>query len=406
MIALQEELDWAVYHAYGLLTDDEKARLTAPDPTTPDGVPQVKLGERAFEIVLARKQKGGEIDTAWFERHRSTPVTEIPARWPQWYRNIVQARIDTIAARPDIALIERPECKRRWATDPWEKREGAALRTWLLDRCEDRALWFHTRDGLEQPRTLTVGQLADALTRQPDADEIAQVAALYAAHLDKPHLALEQVLLDATDAEHVPYLAAYRYKDSGLRKRAQWEEVWDLQRDEDKTGERLDIPIPPKYTTADFAKATYWSNRGKLDVSKERFISYPEASPDTDPTPLLGWAGWDHRDQALALLDVVQERRRRFDWQADQLVPLLAGLAELMPWLRQWYGEVDEEWGDESAADEIQGFLDGELAELELSLADLAGWRPAKKGRGRKKAVPKAAQPVLDADDDDDEDIR
>ncbi|MFD8338162.1 BREX-2 system adenine-specific DNA-methyltransferase PglX [Streptomyces solisilvae] len=405
MIALQEELDWEVYHAYGLLTDAEKARLTVPNPTDPDNpnmVPRVRLGERAFEIAMAREIASGgrdfEAQTAWFQRHRSTPVTEIPDHWPDWYQEIVQARIDIIEARRDIALIERPECKRRWATDPWEKKEKSALRAWLLDRCEERELWFHLRDGLEQPRTLTIGQLADELTRQPDADDIATVADLYAAHLGKPNLTLEQVLLDATDAEHVPYLAAYRYKDSGLRKRAQWEEVWDLQREEDKDGERRDIPIPPKYTSADFAKASYWSNRGKLDVPKERFISYPDANPDSDPTLLLGWAGWDHRDQALALLNVVEDRRKRFDWQADKLAPLLAGLAELMPWLRQWFGEVDEEWGEESAADEIGGFLDGELARLELSPADLAGWRPAKKGRGRKAAA-KAIQPVLGTDD-------
>src|SRR5690606_36251082 len=34
MIALQEELDWTVYHSYGLLDDAERARLTAPDLDT------------------------------------------------------------------------------------------------------------------------------------------------------------------------------------------------------------------------------------------------------------------------------------------------------------------------------------------------------------------------------------
>src|SRR5690606_6805035 len=61
MIALQEELDWTVYHSYGLLDDAERARLTAPDLDT---VPEVKLGERAFEIVLARKMAAGETETA------------------------------------------------------------------------------------------------------------------------------------------------------------------------------------------------------------------------------------------------------------------------------------------------------------------------------------------------------
>ncbi|MEU9451448.1 BREX-2 system adenine-specific DNA-methyltransferase PglX [Streptomyces sp. NPDC048277] len=386
MIALQEELDWEVYHSYGLLTDAEKARLTTPSPAL-TAIPQVKLGERAFEIVLARKQAAGELETAWFDRHRSTPVTEIPPPWPAWYQAIVQARIDTISTRRDLALIERPECKRRWATGPWDKREKAALRTWLLDRCEDKSLWFHILNDFVQPRTLSIAQLADELEKLPDAKAILNTARLYATHLGKPNLSLTQVLADVVDAEHVPYLAAYRYKDTGLRKRAQWEEVWEQQREEDRTGERLDIPVPPKYTSADFTKQSYWSNRGKLDVPKERFVSYPDASPDSDPTLLLGWAGWDQRDQASALLNLVSDRRKQQDWPTERLVPLLAGIAELMPWLRQWFGEVDEEWGEESAAEEFQSFLDGELASAQLTPATLGDWRPVKKTRARKATV-------------------
>ncbi|WP_406506015.1 BREX-2 system adenine-specific DNA-methyltransferase PglX [Streptomyces sp. NBC_00212] len=400
MIALQEELDWEVYHSYGLLTDVEKARLTAPSPA-PTTIPQVKLGERAFEIVLARKQAAGEIETAWFDRHGSTPVTEIPSHWPDWYQDIVQARIDTIASRRDLALIERPECKRRWATDPWEKREKAALRTWLLDRCEDKSLWFHVLNDFEQPRTLTVGQLADELEKRADAKAILNTASLYAAHLGKPNLTLTQVLQDVVDAEHVPYLAAYRYKDTGLRKRAQWEDVWAQQREEDRTGERLNIPVPPKYTSADFLKQSFWSNRGKLDVPKERFVSYPDASPGSDPTLLLGWAGWDQRDQATALLNIVSERRKQQDWSGEQLVPLLAGINELMPWLKQWFGEVDDEWGEESAAEEFQSFLDGELAREQLTPAALTEWRPAKKTRARKAMTTAKTAKQKAAEDDE-----
>ncbi|MCL6299072.1 BREX-2 system adenine-specific DNA-methyltransferase PglX [Streptomyces kronopolitis] len=399
MIALQEELDWEVYHSYGLLTDAEKARLTAPSPTS-STIPQVKLGERAFEIVLARKQAAGEIKTAWFDRHSSTPITEIPTHWPDWYQDIVQARIDTITSRRDLALIERPECKRRWAADPWEKREKAALRTWLLDKCEDKSLWFQVLNDFVQPRTLTVGQLADELENQPDAKTILNTASLYAAHLGKPNLTLTQVLQDVIEAEHVPYLAAYRYKFTGLRKRAQWEDVWEQQREEDRTGERRNIPVPPKYTSADFLKQSYWSNRGKLDVPKERFVSYPDASPGSDPTLLLGWAGWDHRDQATALLNIVSERRKQQDWSGEQLVPLLAGINEQLPWLRQWFGEVDDEWGEESAAEEFQSFLDGELAREQLTPAALAEWRPAKKTRARKATTAKTAKKKAAEDDE------
>ncbi|MFI2435757.1 BREX-2 system adenine-specific DNA-methyltransferase PglX [Streptomyces sp. NPDC018693] len=383
MIALQEELDWQVYGLYGLLSDADVARTTDSSSAL-DRIPEVQLGERAFEIVLARKMARGETETAWFERHRSTPVTQVPTRWPDWYRDIVQARIDIIESRKDIGIIERPECKRRWATEPWEKREKAALRTWLLDRCEERSLWFILRDGIEQPRVLTVNQLADALSSDV---EVTSVASLYAAdHLGKPDLPLAQVLVDIVADEHVPYLAAMRYKDSGQRKREQWEEVWKLQREEDAVGERFDVPVPPKYTSADFLRFSYWSNRGKLDVPKERFISYLEASPDADSTVLLGWAGWDHKDQAQALINLIEDRTKQGGWGTERVTPLIAGLRELMPWVRQWHGEYDAEW-ESVPAEDCDAYLEEQMAKHRLSAADLKAWRPVKKARGRKAAA-------------------
>lgn len=375
MIALQEELDWTVYHSYGLLNNTERAQLTAPDR---GDVPEIRLGERAFEIILARKVVAGEAETAWFERHRSTPITEIPEHWPEWYRQIVQARIDVIEKRRDIALIERPECKRRWSSEPWEKKEAEALRTWLLDRCERRDLWHSMRDGFSQPRTMTVNQLADQFRDDTDMHAVAQ---LYATdHVGKRDLNLAQVLERVVADQHVPYLAALRYKETGLRKRAQWEDVWEQQRVEDRIGARLDIPVPPKYTSADFRKTSYWSQRGKLDVPKERFVSYPDANPDADPTLLLGWAGWDHKDQAQALINLVNDRTADAGWGTDRLIPLLAGLAEVMPWVRQWHGENDPEWGG-VPADEYETFLAERRAQHHLTEDDLTRWRRASTGR-------------------------
>ncbi|MCP3766527.1 BREX-2 system adenine-specific DNA-methyltransferase PglX [Streptomyces sp. MAR25Y5] len=378
MIALQEELDWTIYGAYGLLTADEVARTTVPDTDT--DLPEVALGQRAFEIVLARS--GAE--TAWFDRHGSTPVTEVPAHWPESYRKVVQARIDLIEANKDIRLIERPEYKRRWSTEPWEKREAAALRNWLLDAAEREELWFEERDGFTVPRPLTVNQLADELRHD---DDVQAVAELYAAdHLGKRDASLATVLAAVIEAEHVPYLAALRYKDSGLRKRAQWEQVWEQQREEDRTGQRLDIKVPPKYTSADFTKNSYWSHRGKLDVPKERFISYPGASLESDISLLLGWAGWNHRDQADALVGLVRSRIEDGGWEKKdpRLVPLLAGLREVLPWVHQWHGEYDEEW-EGNPAEEFQAALDSGRADAELSENDLVAWRPEKKTRGRQK---------------------
>nr|WP_261719038.1 BREX-2 system adenine-specific DNA-methyltransferase PglX [Streptomyces sp. FZ201] len=396
VIALQEELDWQVYGLYGLLSDAEVARTTTPSPD-PDTIPEVRLGERAFEIVLARKAAAGELDTAWFRRHGSTPVTETPAHWPDWYRNIVQARIDLITRRKDIALIERPECKRRWAVDSWEKKERTALRTWLLDRCEDEDLWFEVRDGLRRPRTLTVNNLADRLGSDPD---FTAVAALYAAdHLKKPDLPLAQVLTEIIADEHVPYLAAMRYKDSGLRTRREWEKVWEKQRKEDRTGQRLDIDPPTKYKSSDFLRPSYWSHRGKLDVPKERFISYPEAGPDSDSTLMLGWAGWDHKDQALALTQLIETRLRSDAWGAERLVPLLAGLREVMPWVHQWYSAYDDEW-EGSPAEDLEAEFQRYLRTHGVSEAQMRDWRPVRKTRGRKPAQRKETPEQSALDDE------
>ncbi|MEV5354500.1 BREX-2 system adenine-specific DNA-methyltransferase PglX [Streptomyces sp. NPDC052693] len=394
MIALQEELDWQVYGLYGLLTDREVARTVSPEPD-PETIPEVKLGERAFEIVLARKVEAGEVETAWFTRHGSEPVTEIPTRWPEWYRKIVQTRIDLITSRKDIALIERPECKRRWATDSWEKKERAALRNWLLDRCEDEDLWFEVREGMRHPRTLTVNNLADRLGSDRD---FTSVAALYAAdHLKKPDLPLAQVLNEIIADEHVPYLAAMRYKDSGLRIRREWEKVWEKQREEDRTGTRLDIDPPTKYKSSDFLKQSYWTHRGKLDVPKERFISYPEAGPDSDSTLMLGWAGWDHKDQALALTDLIDTRVRNDAWGADRLVPLLAGLREVMPWVHQWHSAYDDEW-ESSPAEDLEAEYRKLLRTHGVSEAQMKDWRPVRKTRGRKAVQRRETteQPELD----------
>ena len=51
--------------------------------------PPIALGQRAFEIVLARQVAASEIETTWFERHGSTPITEVPRGWPADYRNLV-----------------------------------------------------------------------------------------------------------------------------------------------------------------------------------------------------------------------------------------------------------------------------------------------------------------------------
>ena len=157
MIALQEELDWQVYRLYNLHAEDLRI---SDDPSDPD-IPELALGERAFEIVLARRVAAGEASGEWFKRHSSTPVTEIPAHWPSAYRAIVQKRIDAIESNRAIGMVERPEYKRRWATEGWDALQEKALRSWLLDRMENRDYWFD-ENGL--PALVTLSRLTDALS--------------------------------------------------------------------------------------------------------------------------------------------------------------------------------------------------------------------------------------------------
>ncbi|MDX3064481.1 MULTISPECIES: BREX-2 system adenine-specific DNA-methyltransferase PglX [Streptomyces] len=372
MIALQEELDWQVYFLYNLHFEDLRV---SEDPDDPN-IPELALGERAFEIVLARRVVAGEASDEWFKRHNSTPITEIPAHWPAPYRAIVQKRIDAIESNRAIGMIERPEYKRRWATEGWDALQEKALRSWLLDRVEDRDLWF---DEGGQPTILTLARLTDALSRDED---FVSVAKLYA-----PRKELAKVVAELITEEHVPFLSALRYKPSGLKKRADWEDVWDLQRKEDAAPDepakrkiRDSIPVPPKYTSADFLRASFWKARGKLDVPKERFISYGQTNAATPE--LYGWAGWDHKEQAQALATYFTNTAL----STEEITPFLAGLLELQPWLSQWHNEFDMLYSG-SPADFFAGYRQQKQGEHGLTDDDLRGWRPQAATRGRRAAA-------------------
>ncbi|WPW33641.1 BREX-2 system adenine-specific DNA-methyltransferase PglX [Streptomyces atratus] len=369
MIALQEELDWQVYSLYKLHSED----LRAPESE----VPELALGERAFEIVLARRVEKGEASGEWFKRHGSTPITEMPDHWSDAYKAVVQKRIDVIESSRAIGMVERPEYKRRWATEGWDVLQERALKSWLLDRMENRDLWFQN----EQPTLLTRNQLTSALALDED---FVSVAELYA-----PRKELATVVAELLADEHVPFLPALRYKPSGLKKRADWEHVWELQREEDAAPDepakrkiRDSIPVPPKYTSADFLKPSYWRVRGKLDVPKERFISYATGAISGVPD-LFGWAGWDHREQAQALTTYFTNDD---GLSSEEMVPLLAGLLELQPWLGQWHNEFDPLYSGTPAAF-FAGYRSAQQGEHGLTDDDLRAWRPAPAARGGRRSA-------------------
>ncbi|MET8974379.1 BREX-2 system adenine-specific DNA-methyltransferase PglX [Streptomyces sp. NPDC004539] len=361
MVALQEELDWNTYSLYDL--NSEKALANNLE------IPYLAPGERAFEIHLARQVKKGELTTKWFSHHGHKVTTQIPDDWPDSYKNTVRKRIEIIEKNKAIGMIERPEYKRRWASEGWDSLQEKALRAWLLDQVEAHELWYQE----DKPTILTRAQLTSALELNED---FTSVAKLY-----EPHKEVATVIADLLTDEHVPFLASLRYKPIGLKKRADWERVWNLQRQEDAAPDepskrriRDSIPVPPKYALTDFLKPSYWRARGKLDVPKERFISY-STGPISGTPDLFGWAGWDHREQAQALSTYFTNHD---ELSTEQMTPLLAGLLELQPWLTQWHNEFDALYGGSPAAF-FAGYRATKQGELGLTDDDLRAWRPGKK---------------------------
>lgn len=216
-----------------------------------------------------------------------------------------------------------------------------------------------------------------------------------ARYVARGNAAAEPILPDGEDLtlaswlpdEAVPFLAALRFTDSGLAKHAVWEETWALQRRED-AGENVGaIPVPPKYDSKDYRDARCWRLRGKLDVPKERFISYPGCESDEDREPVYGWAGWNHLQRAQALAALYQDRKQREGWSKDRLTPMLAGLLEFIPWIKQWHNEPSQEFEGLRLGDYFQSYLEGECRELGLTVEDLREWRPEARGRSKKRAT-------------------
>ena len=390
-IALQEELDWECYRLYGVIGEDCRYADEAGNPCEP---PPLVLGERAFEIVLARRSVAGQLDTTWFTRHGSTPVTELPAHWPDNYRTLVRRRIELIETNRFIGLNERPEYKRRWNVESWHNQEQRALCNWLLNRLESSAYW-------PEPRLATVRSLSE---RAATDTEFQQVATRYAGHAGVDLGVLTENLVVS---ESVPALPVQRYKAAGLAKRADWQITWSLQRREDeidaevetvtpriedeteeqyatrvqaeqrrrKKKEIGDLTPPPKYRPADFLKPTYWRLRGALDVPKERFVSFPNMSRDRDPTQLVGWAGWNALELCQAVATYCAEVIEQDAWPSERLVPLLAVLQENLPWVKQWHNEVDPEY-NQRLGNFFETYLHSQLAQFGLTEADLRRWSP------------------------------
>ena len=365
LIFIQEEIDFTCYESYGL-TGGVSLRFEGKD-----WIPGQNLdaGARPFCMANQRNVDGFDVPA------------EVPADWPEVMRTVWARRMAAIRGVEALRVIEDSHYKRRWigrqglfSHDARTDEFADACKSWLLARLEADRYW--PRSGAVPLRS--IARLAD-LARTDD--DLMQVAALYAGH-DSFDIAV--LVAELVEPEAVPHLPALRYTDEGLRKRAAWEQTWDLQRQEDATGVRLEVPVPPKYKLSDLRSGNYWRLRGPLDVPKERFVSYPGATLDADGTLVVTWAGYDHLQQAKALAGHYIDLKDNHGWGRERLMPLLAGLAELLPWLKHWHNEPDPALGDRMG-NYFDGFVQDEARAMGVTLDELRTWRPQAPVRGRRR---------------------
>lgn len=344
-VALQEEIDWIVYEEFGLAKDclgsDELAG-------------SYDSSERPF---LAKDRAPGEL---------------------------LQRRWRVTAESSELLILEVPEYKRRWYQSQGkfnaskvdaDSRKLDAIESFYLSELESEVRRWNE----PLPFTHLSAAFRSVIARLQEAMTL----------LDSEIEAIPWEVKMTKEAA-VPFCAALRFTESGMGKFAEWSKTWEAQRAED-SGMSVQVSPPPKYAPTDYLDPAVGRLRGKLDVPKERFISYPGCESDQDGEPVYGWAGWDHLQRAQALASLYLKRKDGEGWTAARLTPMLAGLLELIPWVKQWHNEPSAEFGGLRMGDYYEQFLDGECRLHGLTHDDLRAWRPEKKARGGAAKAAKAA---------------
>jgi hypothetical protein len=388
IIALQEELDWESYRIFGL----------------------TEFG--ASEAILQDCDNGVPADARPFLWKTDDAPDAVPLFWRETYEH----RRRLCQSVSELALIEDPIFKR-----PWWGRQGVygrlsrnyetwileALARWFLDRLEGYFDFDGRLNDASDPTAkldvelVSVAKLAEVARQDAGFHQFGEV------YRDDPAFDVQALVDELVAAECVPLLPVLRYKPAGLIKRITWDRTWDLQRQEDAIDARTQlpasdsnyltedaakalkekqvgkIPVPTKYDAKDFLTSDFWRLRGKLDVPKERWISFPHCD-GPDGTMMLCWAGYDHLQQARAISAYYVQVQTEFGGSDDpRLIPLLACLIELLPWLKQWHNDLDPEF-NMSMGDYFEGFINEEARQLGKTLQEIKDWVPPAKAPGRR----------------------
>jgi hypothetical protein len=113
-VSLQEEIDWLVYAACGLIPLDHSALGIGVFHI--EGIWELTPGHRPFELALINAGP--------------------PAEWETARRELWAARFDAIKQNSHIASIEHSLFKRRWTEIEYEKEFLEACREWLREKAE------------------------------------------------------------------------------------------------------------------------------------------------------------------------------------------------------------------------------------------------------------------------------
>jgi hypothetical protein len=378
MVAVQEELDWFVYAAFGLIPGQEWPRL--------DDVEPIHSEHRPFAIRLARAAERGEATRFWFDAMGVEPCTDVPRIYSEATRDRIALHVTMSESDDTLSTLEAPEYKRRWEPITFSEDLSDASLTWLGDRIEDAL----------KSRTKPVS-LAHVVAAVQDDPRFLAVASIYQ---DRRDVDVTGLVAEIVRAKAIPNHPLHVYTESGLAKHATWEEVWRLQRRED-AGERIaEFPLVPEYSqgsrgkSTDFRRNEYWRLRGALDVPRERFTAFMEIPGRSGADTLLGWAGWTPVQRLKAILAIDEELEDAGVLLADR-IGLLDSAWRLLP-------EVARE--DSSAATRLKAELQALVGPDGPSRELIQDWRnrfpPSATGANRtSRTVAKREETESDSED-------
>ena len=190
MIALQEEMDWLVYAAYGLLPMEHPAVGIEGDHAIPE---LLSLGQRPFELVNDGKP--------------------VPQHFSPQRRALWEARINVIGDNEHVRRIEQPVYKRRWyrkVSDMQEFRRG--FEWWLLEKAE----WWLEHKANGGP--VSLGRWAAALWDDERVQAAVEVAEGKAVTPSAFARLFKSVVVESTVPDWIPPAMAWTQVEKKFKK--------------------------------------------------------------------------------------------------------------------------------------------------------------------------------------------